>query len=190
MERTPNVPTTSRPVKPRASLRHARVGALLCLCVVVSLLFASCTSTGEAASNKQPIKYNHKLHVQENDMECVDCHRYARTHARATIPNIEVCGDCHADEPTSDSPEEAKLITYVTEGRKIPWAKIYRVPSHVYFSHRRHTTIAQIDCATCHGNVEEMTTPLTRPLTKISMKRCLECHERNRVDNDCTRCHR
>ncbi|MDH3216828.1 MAG: cytochrome C, partial [Candidatus Krumholzibacteria bacterium] len=74
--------------------------------------------------------------------------------------------------------------------RKIPWAKVYRVPSHVYFSHRRHATLGQIECATCHGNVEEMTEPFARPHAPISMNKCMECHDRNGVDNECTRCHR
>jgi predicted CXXCH cytochrome family protein len=150
----------------------------------------SCAPTSEAASDKQPIQYNHQLHVQENDMECAECHLYVQSHARATIPNIEVCADCHSDEPTTESPEEAKLIEYVMEGRRIPWTKVYRVPSHVYFSHRRHTTLGQIECTTCHGNAEEMSTPFDKPLVSMSMNWCMECHERNGVDNDCTRCHR
>jgi hypothetical protein len=173
--------------KSRAPLAGRYLGA----CFLVTLLCVnSCAPTSEAASDKQPIQYNHKIHVQENDMECAECHLYAQSHARATIPNIEVCGDCHSDEPTTDNPEEAKLIGYVMEGRRIPWAKVYRVPSHVYFSHRRHTTLGQIDCVICHGSAEEMTTPFEKPLVSMSMNSCMECHERNGVDNDCTRCHR
>lgn len=123
-------------------------------------------------------------------MECVDCHRYVQSHARATIPNIEVCADCHFDEPATDSPEEAKLLAYVNEGRKIPWNKVYRVPSHVYFSHRRHTVLGQVECTTCHGNVGEMSEPLHKQLVTVKMARCIKCHEGSGVDNDCTRCHR
>lgn len=153
------------------------------------LCAVSCAPSSEA-TGKQPIQYNHKIHVQDNDMGCVDCHQYAQTHARATIPNIEVCADCHSDEPMTDSEEEKKVIEYVTEGRRIPWSKIYRVPSHVYFSHQRHAALGQIECETCHGNAEEMTTPFRRPLVDINMSWCMECHEQSDVDNDCTRCHR
>lgn len=164
---------------------------LLYLCAALTVLSAgSCTPTSEATADAQPIKYSHKLHVQDNDMECTDCHIYAESLARATIPNIEVCGDCHADEPMTDSPEEQKVIDYVTESKKIPWMKVYRVPPHVYFSHRRHTALAGIECATCHGDVEEMTEPIRRPLVPVSMGRCIACHESRGVDNDCTRCHR
>ena len=172
-------------------LDRRNLGALLCLCSSVTLLSVnSCAPTSEASSDKQPIQYNHLLHVQENDMECIECHQYAESRARATIPNIEVCEDCHSDEPMTESAEEAKLIEYVTEGRRIPWIKVYRVPAHVYFSHRRHTALGQIDCVICHGSAEELTTPFDKPLVPVSMNRCMECHERNGVDNDCTRCHR
>lgn len=158
---------------------------------VLCLPFAySCVPTGEAATGKQPVAYNHQIHVQENDMECTDCHIYAKTNARATIPNIEVCVDCHSDEPMTDSEEEQKVIDYIERGERIPWVKIYRVPTHVYFSHRRHTTLGQIDCVTCHGNVAEMTTPPDRPQLPTDMDTCIECHEQNQIGVDCTRCHR
>ena len=160
-------------------------------CGALALLSAcSCTSSGEASGRKQPIQYNHKLHVQENGIECGDCHLHALAQAHATIPNIDVCGECHSDEPTTDSPDEKKLIEFVARGEQIPWVRVHRVPSHVYFSHRRHTTIAQIDCTTCHGNVEEMTEPFSRQVVPISMGRCMKCHEENEVNNDCIRCHR
>jgi hypothetical protein len=162
----------------------------ICFCVPALLSAYSCTRSGEAASHKQPITYNHQVHVEENDMECTDCHLYVETRARATIPNIEVCGECHSDEPMTESAEEQKVVDYVSRGEKIPWLKIYRVPSHVYFSHRRHTALGEIACATCHGDMERMTTPPPKPAVPISMDRCMGCHEQNQVSNDCTRCHR
>lgn len=123
-------------------------------------------------------------------MDCIECHLYANTHARATIPNIEVCADCHSDEPMTDSPEEKKLIDHVTRGEKIRWTKIYRVPPHVYFSHRRHTALGGIDCVVCHGNMEEMTAPPEKPVVPVRMDWCMNCHDQHQVDNDCTRCHR
>ncbi len=123
-------------------------------------------------------------------MECVECHAYAATHARATIPNIEICADCHSDEPETDSPEEAKLIEYVNTETRIPWRKVYRLESHVYFSHVRHTTVAGIECAVCHGDVETMTAPFESRPVPISMERCMDCHEEEGVSTDCVACHR
>jgi hypothetical protein len=123
-------------------------------------------------------------------MECTDCHQYALTHARATIPNIEVCELCHSGEPLTESPEEARLLEFIEAGEKVPWRKVYRLEDHVYFSHRRHTALAGLDCAVCHGEVGERTEPVGKPAKEISMDRCIECHRENEVTTDCMMCHR
>jgi len=68
--------------------------------------------------------------------------------------------------------------------------KIYRVPTHVYFSHRRHTSVAEIECETCHGAIGEKSTPVSRPIVKITMDRCVECHRLSGASTDCISCHR
>lgn len=137
----------------------------------------------------QPIAFNHSLHVTDLGLECVDCHRYVLTGARATIPNIDVCGDCHV-EALGESAEEQRLVEFVESGELIPWRKVYRVPDHVYFSHRRHAAIGQIECERCHGPMAEQMQPVTRPAVRITMDGCIECHEQAGVTNDCILCHR
>lgn len=159
-----------------------------CFYILVSLTAVFAASVCAKRIN-QPIQYNHKKHVQELGMECTECHRYAKSMVRATIPNIEVCQDCHS-EPMTESAEEQKLVKYIIDNEKIPWKKIYRVKPHVYFSHRRHTVLAELDCSVCHGDVSEMERPFTRQPVRVSMNNCMKCHENNNVDNDCTRCHR
>ena len=138
----------------------------------------------------QPISYNHKLHIEEVELNCIDCHIYVENMPSATIPNTKFCMDCHADEPMSDSPEEVKLLKYIKEGQSIPWQKIYSVPDHVYFSHRRHVTIGEIDCSECHGNVQELTEPAPYPIWVPTMNNCINCHKENKVTYDCLTCHR
>ncbi len=156
---------------------------------LATVVFCSCSAPSSAPVD-QPIQYNHNLHVQQEQIECDECHVNVAAYARATIPNIEICGDCHSGEPNSDSPEELKLIEYVDSGTRIPWRKVYHVEDHIYFSHRRHIVAGQIDCAQCHGNVEEMTRPFTQPTVPLSMERCMKCHEDNDVSTDCVACHR
>lgn len=138
----------------------------------------------------QPISYNHKLHIEKAELNCVDCHKFVESMASATIPNIEVCSDCHSGEPLSDSPEELKLLKYIEAGKKIPWQKIYTVPAHVYFSHRRHVTIGEIECSKCHGNVQELIKPASYPMWLPTMKNCISCHKEKKVTYDCLACHR
>ncbi len=137
----------------------------------------------------QPIAYNHNKHVEENDMECLDCHKYAEENPRASIPNIEVCRDCH-EGATSESEEEAILLNFINENKKIPWRQIYSVPDYAYFSHRRHVKLGKLECTVCHGEVSTFTSPISKPFVKIKMGWCMDCHEERGVTTDCYACHR
>ncbi len=155
--------------------------------LVVLLVAGAVAMVGEPVS--QPIAYNHRLHLEDVGLECTDCHLYALTGMRATIPNLEVCIDCHEDVQT-DSPEEARLVEIIQSGERIPWWKVYRIPDHVFFSHRRHTSVGEIECAICHGAVEELEEPVTRAQVKVTMDNCMDCHRKSEVSNDCLLCHK
>ena len=61
---------------------------------------------GSHPNISQPIEYNHKIHIEVAELSCNDCHINVEKMSIATIPNIEMCQDCHSDEPISESPEE------------------------------------------------------------------------------------
>ena len=165
--------------------------ALLSLALLAGLaaVAAAVALSVSAFAVEQPLAFNHRVHVEDVGAECTDCHLYAHTGVRATIPNWRLCADCHA-EPLGESAEEARLVEYIEATDPIPWRKVYWVPDHVYFSHRRHTAIAGIECETCHRNVGEQSKPLTRPLRRVSMDDCMDCHGEGGVSNDCVACHR
>ena len=139
--------------------------------------------------NHQPIQYNHKLHVEEEELDCLECHLNAGTHARASIPNINVCSDCH-DDLEAENAEDRKVAEYVSADTFIPWIQVYKVPDHAYFSHRRHVTLGKIECQECHGDVGQMEKPIVEPIQLIEMSWCVECHEQTGVSGDCLICHR
>lgn len=106
--------------------------------------------------------------------------------------------DCHEGTQSKDPEKlkrEEKLAEYAEKKQEIPWKRITWLASdaNVYFSHRRHATIAKIQCAACHGPVEESTALPTR-LVEVDMEWCTGCHERQRVatavGRDCNACHR
>jgi hypothetical protein len=138
----------------------------------------------------QPIQYNHNVHIEGEELECIDCHESVEESPRATIPVREVCEDCHDTEPLSESPEEEVLIAHIESGLEIAWNRIYSVPNHVYFSHRRHVTLGEIECTACHGDVAEQTVPAVAPVVPLTMEWCMDCHAENQVSNDCLACHR
>lgn len=163
-----------------AAIGAAGSGAALVLAVAIFI-----PSHGSVT---QPIRFNHSKHVEDLGLPCTTCHLYAETGTRATIPNLEVCKMCHST-PLTDSAEEARLVEYIQAGEPIPWRKVYWVPEHVYFSHRRHTSVAEIACETCHGAIGEMSSPVSSPAVKITMDRCISCHRGADASDDCISCH-
>ncbi|MEK6757014.1 MAG: cytochrome c3 family protein [Bacteroidota bacterium] len=138
----------------------------------------------------QPLAYNHKVHTENAGLGCADCHANAEQMASATIPSLQVCQNCHSGEPISQSPVERELLKYIADKKEIPWKAIYKVPDHVYFSHRRHVVGGKLDCSVCHGNVGEFTKPVSFEEIRVTMENCMSCHQQQNVSNDCLACHR
>jgi cytochrome c553 len=137
----------------------------------------------------QPIAFSHEKHVQELEIGCKECHQYYETSQHSGLPTLTTCKGCH-EEPLTDKPEERKIQTLAGEGQDDVFRKLFRLPDHAYYSHRRHVAAAGIDCETCHGGIAHTTEPPEAPLVRITMGFCLDCHQRSGVSSDCTRCHR
>ncbi len=163
-----------------------RAGAAAGILVVLVVYLAS-TSRDTVT---QPIRYSHKAHMETAGMACADCHASVLTSPTASLPSLEVCSTCHSDQPISQSVEEIKVLEFVKKGEVIPWQRVYYVPDHVYFSHRRHVTKAGLECKACHGDVPEFTEPVASQFLPVTMENCMQCHRENNVSNDCLTCHR
>jgi len=140
------------------------------------------------ASVKQPIQYNHKKHIDAG-LSCTDCHVDAETHLRASIPTLTDCMGCH-EEAVTESSEEEVLRNMAADGVDYPWIQVTKLRPDVLFSHRRHVALANIECSTCHGAMENLEKPLSKAPIKLKMKFCMNCHEAQTADNDCIACHR
>ncbi len=128
----------------------------------------------------QPIHYSHKIHAGANQIECKYCHSSARVSKHSGIPSLNVCMNCHeyigeynGEEDlengyTKDfyTNEIKKLYNavgwdeenqvYTGNTQPVKWIRIHNLPDFVYFNHAQHAQVAQIECQTCHGPVEEM----------------------------------
>lgn len=138
----------------------------------------------------QPIAFPHDLHAGGNQMPCMYCHFSADKSQDAGIPPVQLCAGCHAPAGAllfrQDSPELAKLLAYWTEGRAIPWNRIYKIADHAHFPHMRHVN-AGVQCQECHGPVETMPEIVQWP--SLRMGWCIECHQEREVRIDCAVCH-
>lgn len=159
----------------------------------VVLAWFACAAGCEEPLIIQPLPFNHQIHAK-NDVTCDTCHEHAYDGQHATLPRVETCMGCHEMDITENpgaTPVIALLRKHAEEGKEIEWVRLYELPQHVYYSHRRHTTIAKLECPTCHGGIGESRTPPPRPVaTTLDMNTCMDCHEQRGVDNDCAWCHR
>lgn len=146
-------------------------------------------AVASAGKLTQPVAFNHNLHISDLEMDCSDCHLYVMNSRKATLPDKNVCIDCH-EEPLGESAEEQKLVSLLQSEQELMWKRIYVLPKHVYFSHFRHVTLGQIGCLNCHGEMKKLTSPPTKQAVNVSdMNFCLDCHDEKQVSNDCLTCH-
>ncbi len=145
-----------------------------------------------AAPPAQPIKFSHAVHAGDNRIGCTSCHAYAEHSTVAGIPSMARCQGCHRfvrnakENPARDAELQA-LIKALDEGKPIEWARVYRVPDHVFFTHERHLA-AGVRCQECHGPVETM--EVVRQATPLTMGWCLSCHHQRKAPTDCWTCHK
>ncbi len=176
------------------------LGVVLALVLAVTLGWTSWGYyVGGAArlGPEQPIPFSHRLHVTDKDIDCRFCHTGVDRVPTAGIPPVQTCMFCHQVIIT-EHPEIQTLWDHYgvrddgtldpSRGHPIPWARVFEVPDHVYFTHRVHTQIGGLDCTDCHGPVESMDR-LVAPRT-FEMGFCLECHRPRGVSTDCWTCHR
>lgn len=136
----------------------------------------------------QPVQFNHRVHTEEG-LSCDGCHEWVERAAFAGLPPIDTCVDCH-DLDMTENPEEDKILEYAAAGAGIPWRLVTAVPGHTYFSHRRHVTLAKLDCSICHGAIGQSESPPAQAAVAVTMDWCVDCHATNDVGNDCISCHR
>ncbi|MCP4746480.1 MAG: cytochrome c3 family protein [Desulfobacteraceae bacterium] len=102
---------------------------------------------------KQPLDFNHKLHLKEVDSDCASCHFFREDGTFSGVPALEQCLDCHY-EKLGESVEETLFVEqYVDKGRQVPWLVYSRQPDCVFFSHSAHIYGANLECRTCHGDI-------------------------------------
>ncbi len=137
-----------------------------------------------AAGIVQPIPYSHKQHIALG-LKCANCHEMPDPGELMGIPPVAKCMGCH-QTVKKESPAIQKLAGYASEGRDVPWVRVYQIPSYVFFSHKAHLE-SGATCETCHGPVAQKD-QLARE-TDISMGGCMNCHRQRKASLDCGYCH-
>jgi mono/diheme cytochrome c family protein len=141
----------------------------------------------------QPIKFSHQIHAGDNGINCVYCHSSAEKGKHSGIPSVNVCMNCHKgiNEGSRWGTEEISKIyeaagfnpetgSYDKPGKPIKWVRIHNLPDHVYFNHSQHVVVGEIECQTCHGEVETFDYPMHQH-AELTMGWCINCHRETEV---------
>ena len=100
---------------------HGPRGAPDVAMVVVAGACSVCFAwAGCARSTRQPIAFNHRLHVY-NNVPCLVCHASAASGQGAGLPGVAVCRRCHEDV-LYESPEKAKIRVAAASGHDLALA--------------------------------------------------------------------
>ena len=158
--------------------------SLLVLMGVVILLAAR---RGPAVP--QPVAFNHRKHTQDLDLGCEFCHAYVRKGAHAGLPDAKTCTMCHSS-PQGTSSEAARVTELISQGDPLQFNKLFRLEPHVFYTHRRHVKIGELECQECHGDIAETERPPARALVKVTMDFCIKCHREQGQSLECNACHR
>jgi hypothetical protein len=175
----------------------------LAMAVVTTVALLAGGTWAESAT-EQPVQFPHKTHL-DLKLQCTNCHQRAERDAVAGRPPTALCVACHLAGKKTE--ETKNLLAFGEKGVEIPWKRVWRLPSNVFFPHSTHVAVAKIRCQTCHGPMETLTAPPTRPLRTLTMNDCLGCHEAwqwpkdavagpqkvaagRRLSTDCNACHR
>lgn len=182
--------------------------------LVIVLFFASLVKLMDGAFTigvhtgykpEQPIKFSHKVHAGDNKIDCNYCHSSARHSKTSGIPSLNVCMNCHKYVDGTNGktftyngeefpmPEEIKKIykaldynpetqVYGNNPTPVKWIKIHNLPDHAFFSHSQHVSVGNQACQTCHGAVETM--DVVEQFSPLTMKWCIECHDKTGVANE------
>ena len=168
--------------------RRGAIKAVVTTAVLLMLILGSAYAVRNRLNRvDQPVQFNHKKHTAE--MECPACHPYYAQGAHSGLPDAGVCAICHETALTKSSEEEA-LRKILADAKPLVFRKLFHLPDHVYYSHRRHVVLGKLECVQCHGGIADTAAPPTRPLVEITMDYCVRCHEKSRVTTDCNSCHR
>lgn len=128
---------------------------------------------------KQPIAYSHKLHAGQYKIDCNYCHTGVNKGKSATIPAANICMNCHG-VIKKESPEIQKIYTAIEQNRPIEWIRVHNLPDLAYFNHAQHVNVGNIQCQTCHGEIEKM--EVVEQRSSLTMGWCIDCHRKTEVN--------
>lgn len=163
------------------ALRLAGLGALLCL--------GGCFLAEALKQSERPFAFSHRLHVEDEGLECSDCHALWEDSEDPGMPRPAQCALCHADLDEEKPPD--LQVAALFDGDRFRAARSGRQSEEILFSHQQHA--GRSECSACHAAVASDDGELASRAAEVrlSMDTCLACHATSAgpAEADCTACH-
>ena len=129
---------------------------------------------------EQPIKFSHKLHAGQNQINCNYCHTGVYEGKGANVPSANICMNCH-NAIKRESPEIQKIYRALENNEPIQWVRVHNLPDLAYFNHSQHTNVGGLECKNCHGEIEKM--EVVEQRSSLTMGWCIDCHRETNVNS-------
>lgn len=162
--------------------RRAKILGALALALGVGLV--GCEMMEGKSGPKKPT-FDHKLHVEDQGLECANCHAGADTADAPGMPTLAQCQLCHAEIDAEKPPDQQVASLFVNDELQTSYKKA--LTSEILFPHSKHAE-AGLDCAACHDSILGDGKAET-PIAPTRMSACMDCHAVRNAPNDCATCH-
>lgn len=154
------------------------------------LALAGCILVDSLVQSERPFAFPHRLHVEDEGLECSDCHANWEDSDDPGMPRAAQCALCHSDLDAEKPP--TRQVSALFEGDGFRAAHAGRQADEILFPHQRHAT-AGLACTGCHAAVaaDEGTLSERGSELRASMEDCLACHAASAGprESDCAACH-
>jgi mono/diheme cytochrome c family protein len=128
---------------------------------------------------EQPIKFSHKLHAGQYQINCNYCHTGVYAGKGGNVPSANICMNCH-NAIKRESPEIQKIYNALENNEPIQWVRVHNLPDLAYFNHSQHTNVGGLECKNCHGEIEKM--EVVEQRSSLTMGWCIDCHRETDVN--------
>ena len=162
-----------------STLRSIAIWVFLLVATKATLDGAYSIGIQQGYAPKQPIAYSHKLHAGQYKINCNYCHTGVNKGKQATIPAANICMNCHG-VIKKESPEIQKIYAAIEQNKPIEWVSVHNLPDLAYFNHAQHVNVGNVQCTTCHGEIEKM--EVVEQRSSLTMGWCIDCHRKTEVN--------
>lgn len=161
------------------TLRSVAIWVFLLVVTKATLDGAYSIGIQQGYAPKQPIAYSHKLHAGQYKIDCNYCHTGVNKGKSAHIPAANICMNCHG-VIKKESPEIQKIYAAIEQNKPIEWVRVHNLPDLAYFNHAQHVNVGNVQCVTCHGEIEKM--EVVQERSSLTMGWCIDCHRKTEVN--------